>query len=79
MTELRELCLHAPPSLTSPAMPSLPSTFKAVKDAKAVQIDSKELAKTVQMGASLSPKYKGELVDFLQGNKDFLCVVRQKC
>jgi hypothetical protein len=31
-------------------------TFKAAKDAKAVQIDADDPAKTVQIGAGLNPK-----------------------
>jgi hypothetical protein len=45
--ELKELCLSAPPSLDNLAMPSMSDTFKAVVDAKAVQIDAEDSAKTI--------------------------------
>jgi hypothetical protein len=56
MAELRELCLGTPPSSTSPAMPSLSNAFKAAEDAKAVQIDTEDLVKTILIVAGLSPK-----------------------
>jgi hypothetical protein len=37
-------------------MPPTSSVFKAVVDAKAVQIDVEDPAKTVQIGANLDPK-----------------------
>jgi hypothetical protein len=55
-TELKELNLSAPPSSTNPAMPSMSSTFKVVKDAKAMQIDAEDPAKTDQIRVDLSPK-----------------------
>jgi hypothetical protein len=51
-----ELCLSAPPSSTSPIMPSTLDTFKVTKDANAVQIDAGDPTKTVQIRANLSPK-----------------------
>jgi hypothetical protein len=54
--ELKELCLSAPPTLTSPAMPSTSDAFKATEDAKTVQIDAKDPTKTIQIGASMSTK-----------------------
>jgi hypothetical protein len=54
--ELKELCLSTPPSSTSPAMPSSPDTFKAAKDAKAMQIDAADPVKTIQIRTGLSPK-----------------------
>jgi hypothetical protein len=68
--ELKELCLSAPPSLANMAMPSTSGTFKATEDAKAIQIDTEDPAKTIQVGANLSPKKEGDLIDFLQCNKD---------
>jgi hypothetical protein len=55
-TELKELCLSAPSSLTNPTKPSMSDTLKVAKDAEVVQIDNEELAKTVQIGVGLSPK-----------------------
>jgi hypothetical protein len=57
-TELKELCLHAPSSLSDPVMPSMMGTFNAAKDAKAIQIDAKDPGKTIQIGAGLSTKKK---------------------
>jgi hypothetical protein len=34
----------------------MPGAFKAAEDAKAVQIKTEDLTKTVQIGADLSPK-----------------------
>jgi hypothetical protein len=51
-------------------MPSTPDTFKVAEDGKAMQIDTTDLAKTVQIKADLRPKSEGELVDFLQCNKE---------
>jgi hypothetical protein len=44
-----------PPS-TGLAMPALSSAFKAVKDAKIVQIDAEDPAKTIQIGVGLNTK-----------------------
>jgi hypothetical protein len=52
-TELKELCLSAPSSLTNPTKPSTSDTLKV---AEVVQIDNEELAKTVQIRVGLSPK-----------------------
>jgi hypothetical protein len=38
------------------AMPPSSSAFKAIKDAKAVQIDAEDPAKTVQIRSGLNPK-----------------------
>jgi hypothetical protein len=38
------------------AMPSSSDTFKEAEDAKAVQINSEDPAKTVQIGVGLNPK-----------------------
>jgi hypothetical protein len=54
--DLKEFCLSAPPSSTNPAMPSMSSSFKAIEDAKAVQINVEDPAKTIQIRAGLSPK-----------------------
>jgi hypothetical protein len=54
--ELRELSIQTTTASSGPAMPSSSSAFKAVKDAKAVQIESKDPANTVQIGADLNPK-----------------------
>jgi hypothetical protein len=53
-----------------PAMPASSGTFKAVEDAKAMQVDMKNPAKTVQIGVGQNSKLEGELVDFLRCNKD---------
>jgi hypothetical protein len=45
-----------PSTSTGLAMPPLSCAFKAVGDAKTVQIDTDDLAKTVQFGANLNPK-----------------------
>jgi hypothetical protein len=42
--------------LTGPTMPSSTGAFKVAEDAKAIQIDAEDPAKTVQIGADLSPK-----------------------
>jgi hypothetical protein len=55
-TELKELCLSAPSSLTNPTKPSTSDTLKVAEDAEVVQIDNEELAKTVQIRVGLSPK-----------------------
>jgi hypothetical protein len=54
--ELKELCLSAPPSSTGPTMPSTPGSFKAAKNAKAMQIDTEDPAKTIHVEADLCPK-----------------------
>jgi hypothetical protein len=54
--ELRELSLQTPMTSSGLAMPPSFGTFKAAKDAKSVQIDSEDPAKTVQIGAGLNSK-----------------------
>jgi hypothetical protein len=54
--ELKELCLNPQPSLVNLATPSKSGTFKAVEDAKAIQIDAEDPAKIVQIETGLSPK-----------------------
>jgi hypothetical protein len=56
VAELRELSPRVASALLSLAMPSMSSSFKVAEDAKAVQIDVGDLAKTMQIGASLDPK-----------------------
>jgi hypothetical protein len=56
MVKVREVCLSIPPPLTGPAMPASSSAFKEAEDAKSVQINTEDLAKTVQIGAGLNPK-----------------------
>jgi hypothetical protein len=51
--------------MANSAMPSMFSGFKATEDSKVVQINAKDLTKTVQIKADLSPKQEGELIDFL--------------
>jgi hypothetical protein len=51
-------------------MPPSSNAFKAAEDAKAMQIDTEDTAKTIQIRAGLNPKYESELVDFLRRNKD---------
>jgi hypothetical protein len=48
--ELRGMCLWVPPNFVRPAMPNSSSAFKVAENAKAVQIDTKDPAKTVQIG-----------------------------
>jgi hypothetical protein len=54
--ELKELCPGAPPSLANLSMPSTSGAFKDAEDAKAVQIDAKDLAKTIKIRADFSAK-----------------------
>jgi hypothetical protein len=65
VAELRELNLWLPATLVNPGMPPMYNPFKADEDAKAMQIGTKNLAKIVQIRATLDPKYASELVDFL--------------
>jgi hypothetical protein len=51
-------------------MPPSSNAFKAAEDAKAMQIDTEDTAKTIQIRAGLNPKYESELVNFLRRNKD---------
>jgi hypothetical protein len=46
-TNLKEMCLNAPPSLANPAITTMFNTFKAAEDAKAIEIDVEDLAKTI--------------------------------
>jgi hypothetical protein len=55
-TELREWSLQELSSLTDLAMPPSSNAFKAVEDAKAMQIDAKDPTRTIQIGADLNPK-----------------------
>jgi hypothetical protein len=54
--KLRELSLQVPTEPLISAMPPTSGIFKMDEDAKAVQIDARDHAKTVQIGASLDPK-----------------------
>jgi hypothetical protein len=54
--ELREMCLHVPPTSTGLAMLSSSGAFKAVEDAKVVPFNAQDPTKTIQIGASLNPK-----------------------
>jgi hypothetical protein len=56
VTELRELSLQVPSTSPSPTMPPLINALKAVEDAKAMQIDTEDPARTVQIGDGLNPK-----------------------
>jgi hypothetical protein len=56
VAELKESCLSAQPSLSNPTMPSTSGAFKSVEDDKSIQIDTEDLAKTVQIGAGLNAK-----------------------
>jgi hypothetical protein len=56
MTKLRELSLWIPTAPPNLAIPMTLSIFKMDEDAKAVQIDAGDPAKTVQNRASLDPK-----------------------
>jgi hypothetical protein len=54
--ELRELSLRLPMALLGSEMPPTFNIFMANEDAKAVQINTGNPAKTVQIRASLDPK-----------------------
>jgi hypothetical protein len=56
MTKLRELSLWIPTVPPSLALPTTSDIFKTDEDAQPVQIDARDPAKTVQIGASLDPK-----------------------
>jgi hypothetical protein len=56
VVEQRELSFCLPIVPLSPMMPPTSSVFKIDEDAKAMQINSGDPAKTVQIGASLDPK-----------------------
>jgi hypothetical protein len=56
MAELRELNLRLPVAPLNPGMPSTFCAFKEDEDAKAMQINTENPVKTVQIGASLDPK-----------------------
>jgi hypothetical protein len=56
MAELRELSPRVPSVPLSLAMPPTSDSFKATEDAKAVQINVRDLAKTMQIGVSSDPK-----------------------
>jgi hypothetical protein len=56
MAKLRELSLQVPTEPLISAMPPTSGIFKMDEDAKVVQIDARDHAKTVQIGASLDPK-----------------------
>jgi hypothetical protein len=51
-----ELCLWIPIALPSLALPMMSDVFKMNENAKAVQIDVRDPAKSVQIRASLDPK-----------------------
>jgi hypothetical protein len=55
-TELRELSLQATSASPGPAMPPSSDAFKAVEDAKTMQIDAEDPTKTVQIRTGLNPK-----------------------
>jgi hypothetical protein len=52
----RELSIGLPMAPLNPGIPPTSSIFKAHEDAKAMLIEVKNLAKTMQIGASLDPK-----------------------
>jgi hypothetical protein len=54
--ELRELNLQIPTAQPSTAMPTVSDIFKTGEYVKAIQIDVRESAKTMQIKASLDPK-----------------------
>jgi hypothetical protein len=56
IAELRELSIRLPMALLGPEMPPMFSIFKADEDAKAMQINAENPAKTVQIRADLDPK-----------------------
>jgi hypothetical protein len=56
VAELRELNLRIPTTPLSPTMPPTSSVFKMDEDVKAAQINTRNPAKTMQIGASLDPK-----------------------
>jgi hypothetical protein len=54
--KLREVSLQAPMEPLILAMPPTSGVFKTDEDAKAVQIDAEDPAKTVQIEANIDPK-----------------------
>jgi hypothetical protein len=56
MAELRELSLQIATPPLSPTMPMTSGIFKTDEDTKAVQINARDPAKTMQIEASLDPK-----------------------
>jgi hypothetical protein len=59
-------------------MPSSSGTFKAAEDAKVMQIDVEDLAKTIQIGASLTPNRKAGSSTFSVATRTYLFGVQQK-
>ena len=55
VSELKEQCREAAPAPTKPDAPSTSSTFKSTEDTKAIRLDEADPAKTVRIGAGLSP------------------------
>jgi hypothetical protein len=56
LTELRELSLQATSLSPHPAMPPSSDAFKSAEDAKAVQINTEDPAKTIKIMVGLNPK-----------------------
>jgi hypothetical protein len=56
--------------LCRPGHAHLVQHLQGVEDAKVVQVDTDDPAKTVKIGVGLDPKQEGEFVDFLRCNKD---------
>jgi hypothetical protein len=56
MAELRELSLQIATPPLSPTMPMTSGIFKMDEDTKAVQINARDPAKTMQIETSLDPK-----------------------
>jgi hypothetical protein len=54
--ELRELSLQTPSASLGLTMPLSSSIFKVTEDTNAVQIDTEDPTKTVQIRAGLDPK-----------------------
>jgi hypothetical protein len=54
--ELRELSLQATPASLGLTMPPSSNAFKAVEDAKDVEINAEDPAKTIQIRVDLNPK-----------------------
>jgi hypothetical protein len=78
VAKLRELSLRLPMTSLNSEMPPTSRAFKADEDAKAMQIEAGSPAKTVQMRASLDPKLEGELINFLQRNRDMFTWSREE-
>jgi hypothetical protein len=70
IAKLRELNLGVPSMPLDPVMPPTTGAFKAVEDAKVMQIDARDPTITMQIGVRMDPKEGSKLIDFLRRNRD---------